>query len=43
MLSTSIHDDYHKPTDTPARIDLGQVERAVWLVLALLDSDSASP
>jgi hypothetical protein len=39
MLSTSIHDDYHRPTDTAARIDLGQVERAVRFVLALLDSE----
>jgi hypothetical protein len=40
MLSTSIHDDYHRPTDTPERIDLGQVARAVRLVLALLDPDA---
>ncbi|MBI5479222.1 MAG: M20/M25/M40 family metallo-hydrolase, partial [Deltaproteobacteria bacterium] len=39
MLSTSIHGDYHRPTDTPDRIDLAQVERAVRLLLALLDED----
>ncbi|HEY3352097.1 MAG TPA: M20/M25/M40 family metallo-hydrolase, partial [Polyangia bacterium] len=35
MLSTSIHADYHRPSDTADRIDLGQVERAVRLMLAI--------
>jgi Peptidase family M28 len=36
FLSTSIHDDYHRPGDVPEKVDLGQVERAVRLVTALV-------
>jgi aminopeptidase N len=35
FLSTSIHDDYHAPGDVPAKVDIGQVERAVRIVTAL--------
>jgi hypothetical protein len=37
FLSTSIHDDYHQPGDVVAKVDLGQVERAVRLVTALVE------
>jgi Zn-dependent M28 family amino/carboxypeptidase len=36
FFSTSIHADYHRPTDTPEKIDYAQVERAVRLVLELI-------
>ncbi len=37
LLSTAIHEDHHQLTDTPERIDYGQVERAARLVLDLAD------
>ena len=37
FLSTSIHDDYHAPGDVPAKVDYGQVARAVRLVTALVE------
>jgi hypothetical protein len=36
FFSTSLHPDYHRPTDTPEKIDYAQTERAVRLVLELL-------
>lgn len=42
FLSTSIHDDYHGPGDTVSRVDFAQVERAVRLVLALVEGDGRS-
>ncbi len=35
LLSSALHEDHHQPTDTPEKIDYGQIERAVRLVLAL--------
>jgi Zn-dependent M28 family amino/carboxypeptidase len=35
FLSTSIHDDYHRPGDVTEKVDLGQVARAVRLVTTL--------
>lgn len=37
LLSTGLHADHHKITDVPTRIDYGQIERSVSLVLALAD------
>jgi hypothetical protein len=37
FLSTSIHDDYHQVTDTPEKLDVTQMVRAVHLVRALLE------
>lgn len=36
FFSTSGHVDYHRPTDTAEKIDYGQMERVVKLVLGLL-------
>jgi acetylornithine deacetylase/succinyl-diaminopimelate desuccinylase-like protein len=36
FFSTSIHADYHRPTDTPEKIDYAQMERAVRLVLEFI-------
>jgi Zn-dependent M28 family amino/carboxypeptidase len=36
FFSTSIHPDYHRPTDTPEKIDYAQIERAVRLVLEVI-------
>ena len=38
FLSTGLHADHHERGDTPERVDLGQIERAVRLVLEILDS-----
>lgn len=38
FFSTAVHPDYHQPTDTPDRVDYGQVERALSLVRAVLES-----
>jgi hypothetical protein len=38
FLSTSIHADYHAPSDTAAKVNVGQIERAIRIVLALLDA-----
>ncbi len=35
LLSTGLHADHHQFTDTPERLDLGQIERAARLALAL--------
>ncbi len=35
LLSTALHEDHHQLTDTPERIDYGQIERTVRLVLEL--------
>jgi hypothetical protein len=37
LLSTGLHEDHHQLSDTPERIDYGQIERAVRLVLELGD------
>ncbi|MHC4264140.1 MAG: M28 family metallopeptidase, partial [Planctomycetota bacterium] len=36
FLFSDIHDDYHKPTDTPDKIDTDKVRRVVRLVLRML-------
>lgn len=36
FFSTSVHADYHRPTDTPDKIDYAQIERAVRLVLEVI-------
>lgn len=38
LLSTGVHDDQHRRTDVPERLDLGQIERAARLVLAAIGS-----
>jgi Zn-dependent M28 family amino/carboxypeptidase len=45
FLSTGDHADYHKPTDTPEKIDFDQVARAVRLSLAMIHEidEVASP
>ncbi len=40
LLSTALHEDHHQLTDTPEKLDYGQIERAVRLVLALARSAS---
>ena len=35
--STTIHADYHQPTDTAERVNYAQVERAAQLVLSLIE------
>jgi hypothetical protein len=37
FLSTSLFDEYHGPGDVAAKVDYGQVERAVRLVTALVE------
>jgi putative aminopeptidase FrvX len=37
FFSTAVHPDYHQPTDTPERVDYGQVERALKVVLELIE------
>jgi hypothetical protein len=37
FLSTSIHHDYHQPSDTAEKVDAGQIERAVRVVLAVIE------
>jgi Zn-dependent M28 family amino/carboxypeptidase len=36
FFSTTVHADYHQPTDTPERVDYQQVMRALGLVLELI-------
>lgn len=36
FLSSSMHGDYHRPTDTSDKIDAGQIERAARLVLEII-------
>jgi len=46
FFSTMVHPDYHRPTDTPERVDYGQVERALRLVRELVgtfDCDGTVP
>ncbi len=38
FVSTALHADYHRRSDTAGRLDLGQVERTARLVLALAAS-----
>jgi hypothetical protein len=38
FFSTAVHPDYHQPTDTPERVDYGQVERALRIVLEVVDA-----
>jgi hypothetical protein len=38
FLSTSIHDDYHKPGDIAVKVDVGQIGRAVGLVLGIVEA-----
>lgn len=38
FFSTTVHADYHQPTDTPERVDYQQVERTLDLVTELLGS-----
>ncbi|AKT42014.1 M20/M25/M40 family metallo-hydrolase [Chondromyces crocatus] len=38
FLSTSMHDDYHLPSDTADKIDVHQVTRAIALVVAILNT-----
>ncbi len=37
FLFADVHEDYHKPTDTPDKIDLGKIQRVSRLVLRMLD------
>ncbi len=41
LLSTALHEDHHQLTDTPEKIDYGQIERTVRLVLELGDMIAA--
>jgi hypothetical protein len=43
FFSTAVHPDYHQPTDTPDRVDYGQVERALSLVREVLQSVECPP
>ena len=43
FLSTSIHDDYHRPGDTVAQVDLAQGERAVHPVPPLVPRPRRGP
>jgi hypothetical protein len=38
FLCTTVHEDYHQPTDTPERVDYEQTERALRLVIALVEA-----
>jgi hypothetical protein len=37
FFSTAVHPDYHQPTDTPERVDYGQVERMLAIVLEVVE------
>lgn len=39
FLCTTVHADYHQPTDTPDRVDYEQVERALKLLIALVEGE----
>lgn len=43
FLFTDVHEDYHKPTDTPDKIDYDKVRRVVRLALRLLDQIQTGP
>ncbi len=38
FLFADVHDDYHKPTDTPDKLDYDKIRRVTRLVLRMLDS-----
>ena len=38
FLFSDVHEDYHKPTDTPDKIDCDKLSRVARLVVRLLDS-----
>jgi hypothetical protein len=38
FFSTAVSAEYHQPTDTPDRVDYGQVRRALQVVLELVES-----
>jgi hypothetical protein len=38
FLSSSVHDDYHKVTDVPEKVDVGQMERVTNLVKRLVNT-----
>ncbi len=38
FFSTAVSAEYHQPTDTPERVDYGQVRRALQIVLELVES-----
>ncbi|MBX3126845.1 MAG: M28 family peptidase [Polyangiaceae bacterium] len=38
FLCTTVHEDYHRPTDTADRVDFDQVERTLALVIGLVRS-----
>ena len=37
FISTGLHEDHHERTDTPEKVDVGQIARSVRLTLALLE------
>ena len=37
FLFSDVHADYHKPTDTPDKIDYDKIRRVTRLVLRMLD------
>ena len=43
FLFTDVHEDYHKPTDTPDKIDFDKMRRVVRLSLRLLDRIQRGP
>ena len=43
FFSTAVSAEYHQPTDTPERVDYGQVRRALELVLELVESVGCDP
>ena len=38
FLFSDVHADYHKPTDTPDKIDYDKIRRVTRLVLRMLDA-----
>jgi hypothetical protein len=40
FLCTAVHADYHQPSDTPDRVDFGQVDRMLRVVLELVETAS---
>jgi hypothetical protein len=43
FFSTTVHADYHQPSDTPERVDYAQVERALSLVLDIVEHHPCEP
>lgn len=41
LLSTSIHDDYHRPTDTAEKISVAQMDRTARLILEIIGAGGA--